>query len=130
MLHNIQIENAFNCVLKRRFIAVGPFSRSKSHLLKFPSYVSWKFKNNFYRERERRERETRERDERERETRERERRERETRERDERERRERDTSERDERERDERERDERETRVMELRKFITYKISELCNSET
>ena len=30
MSHNIQIENAFNCVLKRRFTAVGPFSRNKS----------------------------------------------------------------------------------------------------
>ena len=32
MLHNIQKENAFNWVLKRRFIAVGPFSRNKSHV--------------------------------------------------------------------------------------------------
>ena len=34
MLHNIQIENAFNYVLKRRFIAVGPFSRNKSHIVR------------------------------------------------------------------------------------------------
>ena len=33
MLHNIQIENAFNCVLKGRLIAVGPFSHNKLHVL-------------------------------------------------------------------------------------------------
>ena len=32
MVYNIQIENAFNCVLKQCFIAVGPFSRNKSQI--------------------------------------------------------------------------------------------------
>ena len=32
MLHNIQIENMFNYVLKRRFMAVVPFSRNKSQI--------------------------------------------------------------------------------------------------
>ena len=32
MLHNILIENAVNCFLKRRFIAFGPFSNNKSQI--------------------------------------------------------------------------------------------------
>ena len=41
MLHNIQIENAFNCVLKRSFIAAGPFSRNKSYFLDESEQEIW-----------------------------------------------------------------------------------------
>ena len=40
ILHNIQIENAFNYFLKRRFIAVGPFSRNKSYIYIY-IYIVW-----------------------------------------------------------------------------------------
>ena len=33
MLHNIYRENVVNCVLKWSLLAVGPFSRNKSHIL-------------------------------------------------------------------------------------------------
>ena len=35
MLHNIYSENVVNCILKRRLIVVGPFSRNKSHMCEF-----------------------------------------------------------------------------------------------
>ena len=32
MLNNIHMKNAVNCILKLRFIVVGPFSRNKSQM--------------------------------------------------------------------------------------------------
>ena len=45
MSHNIYKEKAVNCVLKRRLTVVGPFSRNKSHIMKFP--LTLIFRHNF-----------------------------------------------------------------------------------
>ena len=41
MLHNIYRENEVNCVLKRRLVAVGPFSHNKSHIFKMKHFQEY-----------------------------------------------------------------------------------------